>query len=66
MDGLVERAFELAPLSSTLSELRRKLIAKGYGYVDVHVHVHVHLSGRHIKTQLNERLLSTGVKRRVR
>lgn len=64
MDGLVERAFELAPLSSTLSELRRKLIAKGYGYVDVHVHVH--LSGRHIKTQLNERLLSTGVKRRVR
>lgn len=61
MDGLVERAFELAPLSSTLSELRRKLIAKGYGYDDVHVHVH--LSGRHIKTQLNERLLSTGVKR---
>jgi hypothetical protein len=62
MDGLVERAFELAPLSSTLGELRRKLIAEGYGYVDVHVH----LSGRHIKTQLNERLLSTGVKRRVR
>ena len=62
MVGLVERAFSLAPESSTLVELRRKLIAEGYGYVDVHIH----LSGRHIKEQLNERLRPTGVERRVR
>ena len=62
MDGLVERAFSLAPESSTLVELRRKLIAEGYGYLEVHLH----LSGRHIKEQLNERLRQTGVKRRVR
>ena len=62
MDGLVERAFSLAPESSTLVELRRKLIAEGYGYLDVHLH----LSGRPIKEQLNKRLRPTGVKRRVR
>ena len=62
MDGLVERAFSLAPESSTLVELRRKLIAEGYGYLEVHLH----LSGRHIKEQLNKRLRPTGVKRRVR
>ena len=60
--GLVERAFDLAPETSTLGELRRKLIAEGYGYVDVHIH----LSGRHIKEQLNQRLRPTGVKRRIR
>ena len=62
IEGLIERAFRLAPESSTLVELRRKLIAEGYGYVDVHIH----LSGRHLKEQLNERLRSSGVKRRVR
>jgi hypothetical protein len=62
MEGLVERAFRLAPETSTLGELRRKLIAEGYGYVEVHIH----LSGRHIKGQLNERLRPNGLKRRVR
>ena len=62
MVGLVERAFRLAPQASTLGELRRKLIAEGFGYVEVHIH----LSGRHIKAQLNERLRPTEIKRRVR
>lgn len=62
MESLVERAFGLAPESSTLGELRRKLVAEGYGYVEVHIQ----LSGRHIKAQLNQRLRSTGIKRRVR
>ena len=62
MVGLVERAFRLAPQASTLGELRRKLIAEGYGYVEVHIY----LSGRHIKTQLNDRLRPTEIERRVR
>ena len=62
MESLVERAFRLAPESSTLVDLRRKLIAEGDGYVEVHIQ----LSGRHIKGQVNERLRPTGVKRRIR
>ena len=58
--NIIARAFELASESLTIQEVRHKLKLEGYDQIDAH------LSGRHIRGQLNERLIGDGRKRRVR
>ena len=58
--GIIERALELAAESLSVEEVRRKLKAEGYTKIEAH------LSGKLIRRQIVERLLSSGKKRRVR
>ena len=62
MSNIIERAFALAAESQSLREVRVKLKREGFGNTDVYLS----LSGRLIRTQLNERLLPIGKERRVR
>ena len=62
VSNIIERAFELACESASLNELRAKLRGEGFGRTEVAVHLH----GRFLKAQLNERMLPTENKRRVR
>jgi hypothetical protein len=48
--GTVERAFQLAPESRSIDEIRIKLRAEGYSSVDEH------LAGLAIQTQLKRKL----------
>ena len=48
--GTVERAFQLAPVSGSLEELRSRLRREGYAQVDEH------LSGPSIRRELTKRL----------
>lgn len=48
--GTVERAFELAPESATLEELRQKLKREGYSQVEEH------LSGGSLRSDLKKML----------
>ena len=52
MEGIniIERAFQLAPECGSVDEVKRKLVREGY------LQVEAHLSGRQIRTDLNERL----------
>jgi hypothetical protein len=59
---IIERAFDLARESASLRELKAALKEEGYGAGSIDAH----LSGRQIKAQLNERLLPSDKKRRVR
>jgi len=48
--SIIERAFQLAPECGSIDELKRKLAREGY------FQVNAHLSGRHIRSQLHDRL----------
>ena len=50
--NIIERAFELAPASSSVDEIRRALRAEGYSNVDAH------LAGASIKADLKKRFVS--------
>jgi hypothetical protein len=48
--NVIERAFQLAPRSGSVEEVKRALIREGY------FHVERHLGGRRIRADLVERL----------
>jgi hypothetical protein len=48
-DNIIERAFQLAPASTSLEEIRKTLRQEGYTSVDAH------LSGASIKADLKKR-----------
>ena len=58
--NIIERALELAPESMSVNEVRQKLKAEGYSQVLEH------LAGRVIRSQIIERLHTTGKNRQVR
>ena len=58
--NIILRAYELAAESQSVPEVARKLKAEGYTQVDAH------LSGKLLRSQIVQRLVPTGKKRRVR
>jgi hypothetical protein len=50
VSNVIERAFQLAPESGSVEEVKRKLIREGY------LNVHAHLGGRQIRIDLLKRL----------
>ena len=58
--GIIERALRLATESQSLKEVERKLKGEGYEFVEQH------LRGRFIRQQINERLIPSGKRRRIR
>ena len=57
---IIDRAFQLAPESLSVDEVRQKLKAEGYSQVSEH------LAGRAIRSQIVEQLQPNGKSRRVR
>ena len=53
MPSAIQRAFELAPQCATLTELRKRLTAEGFG------NLHGHIGGRGTQRQLKA-LLNNG------
>jgi hypothetical protein len=58
--NIIVRAYELASESRSVPEVASKLRAEGYTQVDAH------LSGKLLRSQIVQRLLPSGKKRRVR
>jgi hypothetical protein len=54
--GVIERAFQLARISSSLNEVRRELLREGYILVDAH------LAGAQIRHDLKTRMKSEQLK----
>ena len=48
--NIIERAFQIAPECESIDQVRRRLIREGY------MNVEPHLAGKHIRTQLYDRL----------
>lgn len=57
--GVVERAFQLAPHSDSLRDLKRKLIQEGYSAVESH------LGGAQIKRDLRPHMAKAEMTRRI-
>lgn len=57
--GVIERAFQLAPHSDSLRDLKRKLIQEGYSAVELH------LGGAQIKRDLKPHMARVEISKRL-